>query len=279
MDMLSKKHALTLAASLSLLFVGVANAGAVLDKIQSSKTLTVATSATWPPQGFINDKNEIDGFDIDVSKEIAKRLGVEAKFITPDWDVITAGKWNGRWDVSVGSMTATKSRARILDFPGTYYYVPYVFAVHNKSTVSDHKALNGKTIGVEGGTTSEDYFSQALAIETTDVPPVVYDVKTEKMKTYAGSVGPLDDLRLGDGTRLDAILTQRSTLDAAVKKGYPLRAVDNTVVFFEPLAIATDKGDPELKAKLGEIIGEMHKDGTLTKLSDKWYGVDYSTLK
>ena len=74
--MLSKKSAITLAATLSLLFVGAANAGAVLDKIQSSKTLTVATSATWPPQGFINDKNEIDGFDIDVSKEIAKRLGI-----------------------------------------------------------------------------------------------------------------------------------------------------------------------------------------------------------
>ena len=154
-----------------------------------------------------------------------------------------------------------------------------MFAVHNKSTLTDHKALNGKTIGVEGGTTSEDYFSQALAIETTDVPPVVYDVKTTKMKTYSGSVGPLDDLRLGDGARLDAILTQRSTLDAAVKKGYPLRAVDNAVAFYEPLAIATDKGDPELTAKLGEIVGEMHKDGTLTKLSDKWYGVDYSTIK
>jgi polar amino acid transport system substrate-binding protein len=99
------------------------------------------------------------------------------------------------------------------------------------------------------------------------------------MKTYAGSVGPLDDLRLGDGTRLDAILTQRSTLDAAVKKGYPLRAVDNAVVFYEPLAVATDKGDPQLNAKLSEIIGQMHKDGTLTKLSDKWYGVDYSTIK
>ena len=99
------------------------------------------------------------------------------------------------------------------------------------------------------------------------------------MKTYAGSLGPLDDLRLGDGVRLDGILTQRSTLEAAIKKNYPLRAVDNSIVFYEPLAIATDeKGDPELKAKLSEIIGAMHKDGTLTKLSDKWYGVDYSTV-
>ncbi|CAH0199710.1 transporter substrate-binding domain-containing protein [Pseudomonas brassicacearum] len=277
--MLSQKRAINLAAALSLLFVGTANAGAVLDKIQSSKQMTVATSATWPPQGFINDKNEIDGFDIDVSKEIAKRLGVTVKFVTPDWDVITAGKWNGRWDMSVGSMTATRSRARILDFPATYYYVPYVFAVHNDSKLTERKALNGKTIGVEGGTTSEDYLNQQLAIEATDMPPVSYDVKAGKMKTYAGSLAPLDDLRLGNGVRLDAILTQRSTLEAAIKKNYPLRAVDGTAVFYEPLAIATDKGDPELKAKLAEIIGQMHKDGTLTQLSTKWYGVDYSVVK
>lgn len=277
--MLSQKRAITLAAALSLLFVGAAaNAGAVLDKIQSSKEMTVATSATWPPQGFINDKNEIDGFDIDVSKEIAKRLGVKVKFVTPDWDVITAGKWNGRWDMSVGSMTATTSRARILDFPATYYYVPYVFAVHKDSTLTDHKALNGKTIGVEGGTTSEDYLNQQLAIEAKDLPPVTYDVKAGQMKTYAGSLGPLDDLRLGNGVRLDAILTQRSTLEAAIKKNYPLRAIESTAVFYEPLAIATDKGDPELTTKLGEIVGQMHKDGTLTKLSNKWYGVDYSVV-
>ncbi|WP_224788190.1 transporter substrate-binding domain-containing protein [Pseudomonas fluorescens] len=93
------------------------------------------------------------------------------------------------------------------------------------------------------------------------------------------STGPLDDLRLADGVRLDAILTQQSTLEAAVKKNYPLKAVDGSVVFYEPLAIAIDKGDPELKASLGEVIGAMHKDGTLTKLSNKWYGVDYSTVK
>lgn len=277
--MLTNKRAVTLAALMSVLFVGAVNAGPVLDKIHKDKLMTVATSATWPPQGFINDKNEIDGFDIDVSKEIAKRLGVEVKFVTPDWDVITAGKWNGRWDMSVGSMTATNSRARILDFPATYYYVPYVFAVHNASALKDRAALNGKVIGVEGGTTSEDFLNQSLAIEATDVPPFKYDVKAGKLKTYSGSLGPLDDLRLGDGVRLDAILTQQSTLEAAVKKNYPLKAVDNSVVFYEPLAIAIDKGDPELKAKLGEVIGAMHKDGTLTKLSNKWYGVDYSTVK
>jgi len=60
----------------------------------------------------------MDGFDIDVAKEVAKRLGVELEHVTPGWDVITAGKWAGRWDICIGSMTATKEREEVLDFPG-----------------------------------------------------------------------------------------------------------------------------------------------------------------
>ena len=100
-----------------LLSVNSANAGAVLDKIMSSKTIKIATDANWPPQSFINDDNKMDGFDVDVAREIAKRLGAEVEFITPNWDVITAGNWYGRWDMHVGSMTPTKQRAESFVFP------------------------------------------------------------------------------------------------------------------------------------------------------------------
>src|SRR3546814_9725822 len=68
----------------------------------------VQTCALPISQSFLNDKNEMDGFDVDVGKEIAKRLGAELKIVTPSWDIITAGNWGGRWDMSVGSMTPTK---------------------------------------------------------------------------------------------------------------------------------------------------------------------------
>ena len=92
-------------------------AGEALDRVMNKGVLKVATDANWAPQSFLNDNNEMDGFDVNVAQEVAKRLGVKVEFITPDWAIITAGKWAGRWDVSVGSMTPTKDRAKVLAFP------------------------------------------------------------------------------------------------------------------------------------------------------------------
>ncbi len=96
-------------------------AGEVLDSIMSTKLIKVATDSNWPPQSFINDKDKMDGFDVDVAREIAKRLGVDVEFVTPSWDLITAGSWNRRWDLHVGSMTPTQKRAEKLKFPAVYY--------------------------------------------------------------------------------------------------------------------------------------------------------------
>ena len=80
------------AASLAIVLAAVpATAGAVLDRVMAAKDLKVATDANWAPQCFMNDKNELDGFDIDVAKDIGRRLGVKVEFVTPGCDIITAG--------------------------------------------------------------------------------------------------------------------------------------------------------------------------------------------
>ncbi len=98
-----------------------AKAGDVYDYILLDNEILVATDANWAPFSYIDDDGVMQGFDVDVAREIAKRMGVEVRFITPAWDVITAGNWNMRWDVSVGSMTPTASRSEVLNFPATYY--------------------------------------------------------------------------------------------------------------------------------------------------------------
>ncbi|CAO3403096.1 transporter substrate-binding domain-containing protein [Azospirillum palustre] len=258
---------------------GAAIAGATLDRITQKKEMVVATAANWPPQSFMNKDNQLDGFDVEVAKEIARRLGATARFITPEWGIITAGNWNGRWDISVGSMTPTTGRTRVLDFSAIYYYTPYVFAVHKTSKLDNRAALNGKTIGVEGGTTSEDYINGKLKIDAVGVPEFTADVKPGTVKTYGDSVGPLDDLRLGDGVRVDAIVSALPTVEAAVKRGYPIRVINDKPAYHEPLAIAIDKGDAELNAKLTEIVAALKADGTLKSLSEKWYGMDYTVAK
>ncbi len=253
-----------------------AEAGEVLDRVMKNKELVLSSDAEYPPQSFLNDKNEMDGFDVDVAKAIAERLGAKLKIVTPAWEVITAGNWGSRWDLSVGSMTPTTARAKVLSFPAVYYYTPAAFAVHKDSKAANVKSLNGKKIGVCGGCTYEAYMNGNLVIDAEGTPKFTYKVKAGKLRAYETDVNAFDDLRIGDGKRLDAVLSALPTIQEAVKNGYPMKVVGKPV-FFEPLAVAVDKGDDEFAAKIASIVQSMRADGTLKKLSMKWYGIDYSS--
>lgn len=269
-------HNLLIGLTLGVLALApaAANAGDVLDRILSKGVLVVASDANYPPQSFLDKNNELKGFDIDVAKEVAKRLGVKAEFVTPDWEVIVAGNWGERWDISVGSMTPTKQRARVLDFPGIYYFTPAAFAVHkDNTTIKSVADLNGKKIGVCGGCTYEWYLKKNLVIDAEGAPPFEYLVTAGEIRSYPDDSAHFQDLRLGDGVRLDAVLTAMPNIQAAIKNGFPMKLVGKPV-FFEPLSVAIDKGDPEFGAKLSKIIDGMHADGTLTKFSMKWYDAD-----
>lgn len=258
--------------------VATAQAGAVLDKVMKAGTITVATDANWAPQSFINDKNELDGFDVDVAKGIAKRMGVKIKFVTPSWDIITAGNWVGRWDMHVGSMTPTKKRAEIFTFPGVYYYTPASVAVHKDSKAKSFKDLDGKVIAATTSSTYELYLQRDLTIDAEGVPPFKYQLNPGERRSLDNVNTSLDDLRLGDGVRLDAVVGSLPSFNEALKNGYPIRILGSPV-FYEPLSAAIERGDDELAGKIAAAIKAMHDDGTLSTLSKKWYGVDYSSTK
>lgn len=251
-------------------------AGETLDRVMEKKAMVVATNSGWPPQSYLDDNNEMVGFDIDVSKEIAKRLGVEVSFETPDWATLTGGRWQGRYDLGVGSVTPTKARAQVIDFVGIYYFSPYVYVLHKDSTVKSVDDLKGKIIGVETATTSEDFINRRLEIDAPGLPPIEYKLEPGEVRTFADSMLPFDDLRLGDGVRLDAVIAPEQTALNAIKNGYPLRILDGEYAFREPLVVIAEKVDPDWTAKVGGIIEEMKKDGTLASLTTKWYGKDYS---
>lgn len=270
-----KKILMATASVAIMLSASIAQAGEALDRVMSSKVLKVATDANWAPQSFLNDDNKMDGFDVDVAKEVAKRLGAKAEFVTPSWDIITAGNWNGRWDLSVGSMTPTKSRAKVLAFPGVYYYTPASIAVHKDSPFKQISDLNGKKVGAGTATTFELYLQHDLQIDAAGVPAFEYQLKAEN-KSYKDSTAAMDDLRLGDGVRLNAMVGSLPAILTAIKAKYPLRVLGEPV-FYEPLALAIDRGDKEFNDKLVEILAAMKSDGTLSKLSLKWYKIDYSS--
>ena len=275
MKILKKAVALTVAVGLS---AGAAIAGEALDRVMSSGVLKVSTDAAWPPQSFLNENNEMDGFDVDVARAIAEKLGVDIEFVTPDWSLITAGNWAGRWDVSVGSMTPTKERAEVLNFPAIYYYVPASVAVHNDSDAQKISDLNGRTIGVSAASTWEQYLRHDLTIDAEGVPPFEYQIEPGEIRTYGSDIPVVDELRLGDGVRIDAMIGSLPNFLDAIKAGYPIRVLGDPV-FYEPLAVAIDLGDQEFNDKLAEIVTGLREDGTLAALSEKWYNFDYANTK
>ena len=256
----------TIVLTAALLSVNMsAKAGAVYDYIKANNELMIATDANWAPFSYIDDDGVMQGFDVEVGREIAKRMGVEARFITPAWDVITSGNWNMRWDVSVGSMTPTASRSEVLNFPAVYYYTPASFAVHSDSTLTVPQ-LNGKTICTTAASTWEMYLQGNL--DMLDAPAFTYDVTPGTITSLVDGAACLDDLRLGAGVRNDGMVDSMPMILEAIDAGYPVKIIGSPA-FYEPLSLATDKGnnDPELDAELARIIADMKKDYTLSLLS------------
>ena len=255
---------------------GDGGGGNLLQEIKDRGVLRASTDPAYPPQSFLNEQGEFEGFDIDVTEEIAKRMGVEVEWMTPSWDVLTAGSWNGRWDLSVGSMTVTPERAEVLYFTPAYYYTPAAAAVHESNTdiTNLETDLDGKRIGVCGACTYEAYLDGTLNI------PGDYEflVDDPQIQTYDTDSSAIQDLALGDGVRLDAAMSSLTTLKEAKDSGTPIKIVGGPL-YYEPLAVAIDKESPAnpkpLVDEVSKIVREMHEDGTLTELSEEWYdGID-----
>ncbi len=263
----------------------------LLSTILSRGTLVFSTDPAYPPQSALKANpvrtpgtkctteqktlGELEGFDIDTSAGIAKGLGVEPCFVTPDWTLITAGGWAGRWDISVGSMTITPERTKTLYFAQPYYTTPAALFVNKSNTTYSKPAdLDGKKIGVCGGCTYESYLNGNLVLPGVTID---FQIKNAVVKTYDTDSTALEDLSLGDGARLDAVLTAQPTGQQAINNGKPLKQMGDPV-YFEYLAPAIDRQsslDPQsFIAKVSEVVLAMHKDGTLSKLSQQWYQLD-----
>src|SRR5512140_715221 len=155
--------------------------GDLLSDIKSRGYILVSTDPNYAPQSFLNTEGkrpsdtkcpsdalttaEMQGFDVDVAAEIGKRLGVETCFATPNWDAITAGKW----DVSVGSMTVTPERQKVLAFTSAYYYTPAYVAVTKESGITSLDQLSGKALCVGASTTYEDWLNGKLNLPAENI--------------------------------------------------------------------------------------------------------------
>ena len=272
---------------------GAANADNMLDAIKQRGYILVSTDPNYEPQSFLNTEGtrpsdtqcpadaltttEMQGFDVDVAKAIGDHLGVETCFATPAWEVITAGNWADKWDLSVGSMTITTARQEILDFSMPYYYTPAVVAVRADSGITDLAGLEGQALCVGSATTYDQWLNgdfEGLGLPESSIyaqPPAnvtVVPLETDQECAQAIAAGREDFV---------GYVTSETVVDANIAAGFPVVKVGGPV-FSENLAAAFDKSSSlptdSLRAEVDELFTAMHADGRLTELSNQWFSVD-----
>lgn len=269
---------LCMAVVLSACVATGGSADDMLGAVTEAGVIRVSTDANYEPQSFLNASGELDGFDVEVAREIASRLGVEVEFVTPDWDVITAGNWGGQWDMSVGSMTVTTGRQEVLDFAEpAYYYTPAQFAAAEGSGIDSLEDIAGQPVCVGVATTYDTWLNgdmEGLGLPASSIyaePPA--DVTVIPLTSDAECPQSIQAGR----EEFQVFLTSNTVVQAAIDGGVPVRRIGSPV-YSENLAVAFDKSgeldNSALVARVGEIIAEMHADGTLRDLSMKWFGED-----
>ncbi len=270
------------------------SASDLLTAIQERGTLVVSIDPAYPPQSEIKPDatraldtkctldqlttTELQGFDVEVAQEIALRLGVEACFVTPDWTDVLRGNWQGKWDLSVGSMAITPDRMKSLIFTQPYYATTASFFVHSDNTSFKNPGeLSDKKVGTCTGCTYQSYLEGTLRIPGEQIKFVV---QNPEIVEYATETQAIQELDWGDGVRLDAVLVASPTGEKAIADGVSIKPLGEPV-FTEYLAAAVDKeseDDPTaFVAKVTEIIQDMHADGILRGLSIQYYKMELTT--
>ncbi|MCG7385720.1 transporter substrate-binding domain-containing protein [Paenibacillus sp. ACRRY] len=237
-----------------------AQASNELEQIKSAGTMKVGMMGTYAPYNFLNDNKEMDGFDADIAREVAKRLGVEVEFVSQEFSGLIPSLQSKKIDAVISQMTITDERKQALDFSEGYITNQVKIIVKSDNNdITKLEDFKGKTIGVGLGTNDETYLRN-------EVLPKVGDFT---IKTYDDVISSLKDLNAG---RIDATINNLYALKPIVDaNGFDIKAVGEAIKS-DQAGIAVRKNNPELVAALNDALQGMKDDGTYNTIFKKWFG-------
>jgi len=219
----------------------------------SAQTLTVGVSADYAPFEFFKE-GEIVGFDIDLMREIAKRLDKNVKFKDMSFDAILGSLSTARLDAAISSITPTEERRKSLDFSKEYIKSKRVMICKATSSIGSVGDLARETVGVQSGSVHELYAKVTLNQDVhvsvkslAKVPELIQDME----------VGNVACLIMGI-SEAEAIVKERGNLKMVPLPGEISGA-----------AVALPKDSP-LTAKVNKVLNDMEADGSLAKLKELW---------
>ncbi len=232
----------------------------LVDVIKERGYLVVGTSADFPPFEFVAENGTIMGFDIDIAKEIAKKLGVELKVVDMDFDALIPALQDGKIDLIIAGMSITEERKKVVDFSEPYFEADQAILVRADSEIASLDDLKGKKVGVQSGTTGEDWAVTNLVEAGI--------TSEENLYSYDKFIAAVEALRIG---HLDAVVMDAPVAKTFVKK-YPELKIAFIVKTGEVYGIAVRKGEAELLDLINEVLKELKETGKLDKLVEKWFG-------
>ena len=244
-----------------------ANSGADTswDDIKAQGYFILGLDDSFPPMGYRDDNNEIVGFDIDLARECAKRMGIEVKLQPLVWDFI-AEELNGKKvDVIWNGCTITEKRKELFDFTKPYMNNEQVVVVLSGSSVQMLEDLAGLKLGIQGGS------SVSIALDDN---AAVRDSLGELVE-FSDNTKALMDLENGqlDAVALDVVVFGEYN---SIKPGV-FRRLDKALGI-EQFGIGIRKADQSFKAELQKALDACMADGTTQQIADKWLGTGAGAL-
>jgi len=238
-----------------------AGAADLLTTAKARGTLRIGVEGSYPPFNFKDPKSgALAGYDADVARLVAARLGLKPEFVTTEWSAILAGLGAGKYDLIVSQVGITPRRQLAFDFSQPYIYSAPQLIVRrdDQSSYASLNDLKGRKLGAGQGSVFEQ---QARAVPGIEV------------KAYPAATETLQDLAFG---RIDAALNDSLMVAYLLKNSrLPLRA-GARVGAVERMGIALRKGNPQLLAALDKALLAARADGSLARASIKWFGIDAS---
>jgi polar amino acid transport system substrate-binding protein len=231
-----------------------------LEAIKKAGKLVVATSADYPPYESKDEAGNFVGFDMDLIREVAKRLGVTAEIQDMGFDTLITGVQEGKVDAVIAAMQGTPARDEQVDFSTPYNWQKDAFIVAGDSPIVMTKPEDaaGLKIGVQTGTVQETWVRDHLMpLGTTE----------DQISTYERvDQGALD---VANG-RIDVLFINAApAAELAAKEGLKLALITSDTVAAGQ-AIAIKNGETALKAEIDKILAAMVADGTIQKLKDQY---------
>ena len=235
-------------------------AGDLLDKITEAGVLVIGTEGTYAPNSYHDEKDNLTGFDVEVARAIAGKLGVEAKFVEAEWDSLFASMDAGRVDVVINEVEYSQERAEKYDFSAPYTYVHGALLVAaDNDDITSFDDLNGRK-AAQNLTSSWGQMAESYGAEIVGVDAIA--------QTMEQIVTGRADATLNAETAFYYYLTVHP--DTPVKI---VATTDSTTSSRVPVP----KGNERLLAAIDQALEELRADGTLSELSQTFFGSDITS--